>query len=63
MLIAYLDIIEPSNLNQRRFSVEQISQTKVETLRGTSGRTDPYAEVGVRQARLAGANIHIYSTT
>jgi sulfur carrier protein ThiS adenylyltransferase len=57
LIIADFDIVEPSNLNRQHYFIDQLGLPKVEALRQTLERINPYVEVLCHPVRLTPANI------
>ncbi|MDI6774658.1 MAG: sulfur carrier protein ThiS adenylyltransferase ThiF [Verrucomicrobiota bacterium] len=56
LVIADFDVVEPSNLNRQQYFVEQIGMPKVEALKQTLARINPYVAVEPRNLRLTPQN-------
>ncbi len=57
LILADFDVVEPSNLNRQHYFIDQIGLPKVEALRQTLERINPYVEVVAHPVRLTPANI------
>ncbi|MEZ4599969.1 MAG: sulfur carrier protein ThiS adenylyltransferase ThiF [Syntrophotaleaceae bacterium] len=57
LIIADCDVVEPSNLNRQNYFLDQIGMYKVEALRQTLERINPYVEVVTHHLRLTPVNI------
>jgi sulfur carrier protein ThiS adenylyltransferase len=57
LIIADFDVIEPSNLNRQQYFVEQIGMPKVEALKETLARINPYVVVETHNLRLTPQNV------
>jgi sulfur carrier protein ThiS adenylyltransferase len=57
LVLADFDVVEPSNLNRQLFFLDQLGLPKVEALRRTLKRINPYVAVTSHHVRLTPANI------
>jgi sulfur carrier protein ThiS adenylyltransferase len=57
LILADFDVVEPSDLNRQHYFIDQIGLSKVEALRRTLERINPYVEVVTHPVRLIPANI------
>ena len=57
LILADLDIVEPSNLNRQQFFVDQIGEYKVDALKVNLARANPYVRVDTHRVELDSANI------
>jgi sulfur carrier protein ThiS adenylyltransferase len=62
LIIADFDVVEPSNLNRQHYFIDQLGLPKVEALRQTLERINPYVAVVAHPVRLTPANIpHLFA--
>jgi len=57
LIIADFDVVEPSNLNRQCFFVDQLGELKVDALKATLLRVNPFVEVETKALRLTTENI------
>jgi len=57
LVLADLDVVEPSNLNRQHYFSDQIGLPKVEALQQTLARINPYVKVAAHHCRLDAENI------
>lgn len=57
LIVADFDVVEPSNLNRQQFFIDQLGLPKVEALRQTLARINPYVTVITHRTRLTPGNI------
>lgn len=57
LIIADFDIVEPSNMNRQQYFVEQIGQFKVDALKETLARANPFVQVEAHRVELNPENI------
>lgn len=57
LIMADFDLVEPSNLNRQQYFVDQIGRYKVEALRETLLRINPYCRVEAHPVMLTRKNI------
>jgi sulfur carrier protein ThiS adenylyltransferase len=56
LVIADFDQVEPSNLNRQQYFVEQVGQPKVEALRDTLIRINPFSVYEIHRVRITRSN-------
>lgn len=59
LIIADGDVVEPSNLNRQQYFIEQIGQLKVDALKETLEKVNPYCLVHAHPVYLDGENIPV----
>lgn len=57
LIIADMDVVEPSNLNRQQYFVEQIGKPKVHALKETLQRINPGIEITARHQRVTAGNL------
>jgi len=57
LLVADFDVVEPSNLNRQQYFVEQLGMLKVEALKETLKRVNPYVSVDAHPVKLDPTNV------
>lgn len=57
LILADFDLVVPSNLNRQQYFVQQIGQYKVEALRETLERANPFVQVEAHRVELTPDNI------
>ena len=57
LILADFDVVEPSNLNRQQYFVDQLGLPKVEALKQTLVRINPYVTVETHHLRLTPGNV------
>ncbi|MBN1317340.1 MAG: sulfur carrier protein ThiS adenylyltransferase ThiF [Anaerolineales bacterium] len=57
LIIADFDVVIPSNLNRQQYFIEQIGQFKVDALKETLARANPFVQVEIHRVELTAENI------
>ena len=57
LILVDFDIVEPSNLNRQQYFVDQIGMSKVEALRDTLSKINPYVNLEIAQEKIIPTNV------